>query len=58
MKTLELEEKDALELLKIENLKGMRIIREMEIERLNNFCNNKIIEERKGKLLSTFKVFK
>jgi len=58
MKTLELEEKDALELLKIENLKGMRIMKEIDIERLNKFINNPIINEGKGKLLSPLKVFK
>ncbi|HOK17823.1 MAG TPA: hypothetical protein PLW79_00915 [Caldisericia bacterium] len=58
MKTLELEEKDALELLKIENLKEMRIMKEIDIERLNKFINNPIINEGKGKLLSPLKVFK
>ncbi len=58
MKTLELEEKDTLELLKSENLKETRIMREIDIERLNKFINNPIINEGKGKLLSPLKVFK
>ncbi|HQJ56120.1 MAG TPA: hypothetical protein PLH46_00630 [Caldisericia bacterium] len=58
MKTSELEEKDTLELLKIENLKETRIMREIDIERLNKFINNPIINEGKGKLLSPLKVFK
>ncbi|NLI56600.1 hypothetical protein GX420_06450 [bacterium] len=58
MKTSKLEEKDTLELLKIENLKETRIMREIDIERLNKFINNPIINEGKGKLLSPLKVFK
>ncbi|HOC52599.1 MAG TPA: hypothetical protein PLW61_00950 [Caldisericia bacterium] len=58
MKTSELEEKDTLELLKSENLKETRIMREIDIERLNKFINNPIINEGKGKLLSPLKVFK
>jgi len=58
MKTSELEEKYTLELLKSENLKETRIMREIDIERLNKFINNPIINEGKGKLLSPLKVFK
>ncbi len=58
MKTSDLEEKDTLELLKSENLKETRIMREIDIERLNKFINNPIINEGKGKLLSPLKVFK